>query len=318
MRIAFVGGTRFIGRAAVEAALATGHDVVTIHRGEHPAPAALTAAGARDILADRTDPAALRAALSAHGPDVVVDTWAMTRTHAEILLAALDGVTGRVVVLSSQDVYAQFGMLNGLPAPPPEALVTEASPLTIPTPFRGLGGHPGGPNYDKKDVERVLATATGEVLDSSVALRLPAVYGRGDSTRRFGAIVDALDAGRPLPCQDDARWRWTHAHVRDVAHAILLAAEAKELGADLRIYNVGEASTPTMRERAESLAQAMGVAVRWEPTDGAPPDGFASLGRMPTDLVVSSAAIRADLGVHEVTTEPQRLADTIEWLRESR
>ena len=318
MRFVIVGGTRFIGRASAGAALSAGHGVVLLHRGEHAAPPELLEQGAVDVRTDRNDARALRRALAAHVPDVVIDTCAMTRAHAETLVAATEGVTGRVVVLSSQDVYAQFGLLNGLPCPAPEAVVTESSPLTVPYPFRTVGGHPGGPDYDKKDVEQVIRDACSDSkLEGAVVLRLPAVYGPHDPQRRFGAIVDAIDCGTAtLPHCGGARFRWTHAHVLDAAHAILRAAEACPSGA--HVYNVGEQDTPTMRERAEALARAMGRRVAWQAETGVLPDDLALLGEMPTDLVVSSTAIRHDLGVCEVTNEEERLAGTIAWLRESR
>ena len=205
-RIAFIGGTRFIGHAAAACAVLRGHDVTVIHRGVHRSEVE----GVRSIAADRADPAALRAALTTARPDVVVDTRAMTAADTTATLDALRGVCDALVVLSSQDVYAQFGALNGLPAPPPEPVVTESSPLTVPYPFRGLAEHDGGADYDKKDVERLV---TGARLRSATILRLPAVYGPRDPARRFGAIVDALD-GR----KDDGK-----TEVAAIGRVVLLA-----------------------------------------------------------------------------------------------
>jgi NAD(P)-dependent dehydrogenase (short-subunit alcohol dehydrogenase family) len=35
MRTLFIGGTRFVGRAMAEAAVAAGHDITLLHRGQH-------------------------------------------------------------------------------------------------------------------------------------------------------------------------------------------------------------------------------------------------------------------------------------------
>jgi nucleoside-diphosphate-sugar epimerase len=221
------------------------------------------------------------------------------------------------VVLSSQDVYAQFGRLNGLPAPEPEALVTESSPLTIPFPFREVGGHDAGPDYDKKEVEEVVREAVDEGAPGAAILRLPAVYGARDYRRRFGGIVDAVDEGvTVLPCAGGASFRHAHAHVLDVAHAIVLAAEHRLKG--FEVFNVAEAIVPTMRERAEALARVMGVRFRWLETSEPLPPRFATLGKMPNDLVTDTSRIRASLGFREVTTEDQRWTDTLAWLRASR
>lgn len=311
MRIAIIGGTRFIGHAVSALAVARGHDVAVLHRGIHPSEVA----GARPITVDRADPSALAETLARLAPEAVVDTRAMTRVDAEAAALAAKVAGAPVVVLSSQDVYAQFGALNGLPAPPPEAVVTEDSPLTVPFPFRGTQ-HDGGDDYDKKEVEAVYARAVVEGLPAVTVLRLPAVYGHRDPRRRFGALVDALDAGqRRFPCRGGARWRWTHAHVRDVAHSVILAAE--RIAPGFSTFNVGEAATPTMRERAEAIAGGAGAAIEWDETTEIPPP-LAWLGAMPSDLVVSSARIRAALGFAEITTEGERLADLVDGLRRSR
>jgi nucleoside-diphosphate-sugar epimerase len=267
--------------------------------------------GVRAIRADRRDAAALAAALAVVRPDAVVDTRAMTRADAETTLAALATTRAPVVVLSSHDVYAQFGRLNGLPAPAPEDVVTEDSPLTIPFPFRSVADHPGGPDYDKKLVE----AAFRDHAPAATILRLPATYGPRDPRRRFGALVDALAAGtREFPRADGVAWRCTHAHVADVAHAIVLAAEARADG--YHAYNVGEAATPTLGERLEAFAVHMGLPMRWVDASNTLPAGLEWLAPTSNDLVVSSARIRAALGFREVTTPAQRLATTLAWLRE--
>lgn len=313
MKIALLGGTRFIGHAAAALAAARGHDVFVLHRGKH----ASELSAVQPIAVDRADPSALCETLARLGADVLVDTRAMTRLDAEVTALAIKVLALPVVVLSSQDVYAQFGRLNGLPGPEPEAVVTESSPLTIPFPFRGIAEHDGGPDYDKKDVEEVVRDAVGEGAPGATILRLPAVYGARDYRRRFGGIVDALDRGATeLPCAGGAAFRLSHAHVTDVAHAIVLAAERGPKGVE--VFNVGEEAVPTMRERAEALARVMEVPFRWVETAEPLPAPFALFGRLASDMVVDTTRIRARLGFSEVTTEEQRLTDTIRWLRASR
>lgn len=313
MKIALLGGTRFIGHAAAAHAAARGHDVFVLHRGKHPSELPAV----QPIAVDRADPSALCETLARLGADVLVDTRAMTRLDAEVTALAMKVLALPVVVLSSQDVYAQFGRLNGLPGPEPEAVVTETSPLTIPFPFRGVAEHDGGPDYDKKDVEEVVRAAVSEGAPGATILRLPAVYGARDYRRRFGGIVDTFDAGvTELRCAGGAAFRLSHAHVADVAHAIVLAAEQRLKGAE--VFNVGERVVPSMRERAEAFARIMGVQVRWVETAPPLPAPFALFGKLANDMVVDTTRIRARLGFSEVTTEEQRLTDTIQWLRASR
>ncbi|MBI3200797.1 MAG: NAD-dependent epimerase/dehydratase family protein [Myxococcales bacterium] len=308
MHLAFIGGTRFIGRAAARRALAAGHRVSVLHRGQH----ACDVKGAVDVRVDRQDPSALCAALARAAPDAVIDTRAMTRADAQVTVLALRLLGVPAVVLSSADVYAQFGRLNGHPAPEVEALVVESSPLTVPHPFRGMAGdHPA--DYDKKDVEHELEQAGVAAL----VLRLPAVYGSGDHRRRFGGVVDRLDAGqRELPLQGGGVFRQSHAHVEDVAHAIVLGAERWRTG--FAAMNVAERATPTMRERADAIADAMGTRIEWRDEPGDLPPDLGFLGRMPNDLVLGTELVRRRLGFDEVTTNDARLRDLITGLRKSR
>ena len=70
MRLLVLGGTHFLGRHVVTAALERGHEVATSTRGVSGEPPA----GVRALHGDRDDPAALPAALDGALPDLVVDT----------------------------------------------------------------------------------------------------------------------------------------------------------------------------------------------------------------------------------------------------
>ena len=66
--------------------------------------------------------------------------------------------------------------------------------------------------------------------------------GRRSREEEQPEILDALDAGIGALPRIGGSWRWTHAHVRDVAYAIVLAAEQCEGGT----FNIGESETPTI------------------------------------------------------------------------
>lgn len=310
MRITFVGGTAFIGHAAACDAVGRGHDVTCIHRGLHKNEVD----GTTSIIAGRADPDALSAAIRKSAPDVVVDTHALTRVDAETGVRAVRDLDVPLVVLSSQDVYAQFGKLLGHPAPDPEDIVTEESPLTVPYPFRGKREHSGGDAYDKKDVELVYRHAE---LPGTIVLRLPATYGPRDPQRRFGWLLDAIDAGTTeFLHKGGGTWRWTHSDVRDAGRAIVLAAEARAEG--FRIYNLGEEDPPTMREWTDCIAGGAGVSLLWREAESELPEQFDYLGASRHDFVVSSERIRMELGFREVTTRESRLTGLVDWLRDSR
>jgi nucleoside-diphosphate-sugar epimerase len=70
MRIAILGGTRFIGRAVLEQLAGEGHELLVVHRGEHE-PAGLTEVEHAHV--DRNDGTALAAALKPFEPEALVD-----------------------------------------------------------------------------------------------------------------------------------------------------------------------------------------------------------------------------------------------------
>ncbi|MET7423830.1 NAD-dependent epimerase/dehydratase family protein [Dactylosporangium sp. NPDC005555] len=99
MRILIVGGTRFVGRHITEAALAAGHDVTLLHRGQTGAdlfPAA------KHLHADRN---ALPDGLFEGVWDATVDVSAYFPRQVHELADALDGSGGRYVYISSVSVY---------------------------------------------------------------------------------------------------------------------------------------------------------------------------------------------------------------------
>jgi 2'-hydroxyisoflavone reductase len=101
MRVLMLGGTHHVGRAVVETAVARGDHVTTLNRGmtgqDRP--------GVRALRADRTDPAALRAALGGESWDAVIDTWSGAPRVVADAAALLSGRAGHYGYVSSRSVY---------------------------------------------------------------------------------------------------------------------------------------------------------------------------------------------------------------------
>lgn len=316
MRIFFLGGTRFIGHAAAAHAIAAGHVVAVAHRGKTPS----LLPDAEDVLVDRDDPSALARVVAQWKPDAVVDTRAMTRSEAECSALAIKTARARAVVLSSADVYAQFGRLNGLPsASPDRAVLDESAPLSPPFPFRAIGPHEGGPDYDKKDVEAVFRGLPRETGAPAVVLRLPIVYGPRDPKRRFGVLVDALDRGiTRIPIVGGAQLALSHVDVADVAQAILLAATSSALAPLAHVFNVGEAVVPTMAERARVIARVMDRPLDLVESDEPLAPEWGLFGRFPCDVILDTTRIRDALGFAELAPLERSMARLVTALRESR
>ena len=172
MRLLVLGGTRFVGRAVVDAALERGWDVDAVHRG---VTGRLTD-GARTLRVDRTDPAALSAALGDGRWDAVLDTWAGAPRVAAVAAELLADRTGRAAYVSSRSVYA---------APQPGS--DESAPV--------VDGDPAGEqvayDVDKRGGELAwLAAVPGTLL-----LRAGLVLGPHEDIGRLPWWLDRISRG---------------------------------------------------------------------------------------------------------------------------
>ncbi|MFT3967585.1 MAG: hypothetical protein QM690_17055, partial [Sphingobium sp.] len=197
-----------------------------------------------------------------------------------------EGRAGRMVLVSSSDVYRAYGRLTkSEPGPPEPVPLDEDAPLrSVLFPYRGMEAQLGdyARDYEKILAEQALREA-GE-LDWTI-LRLPKVYGRednGDLATIYGfAAVPA--------------WRWTHGHVQNVAAAIVACSD--HANARNRIFNVGEESTPSMAERLAMLPKR----------DMEPPDLPSFDFDQP--LVLDTARIRSIVGYREIVNERSAMID---------
>ncbi|WP_211269269.1 NAD-dependent epimerase/dehydratase family protein [Saccharothrix syringae] len=132
MRLLVLGGTHFLGRAVVSAALERRWDVTVFRRG-------ISGVDPADVLSlrgDYSDPRDV-ARLADHGPwDAVVDTLAYVPRETSTVARVLRNHVQRYVVVSSVSAY------RGWPLEP----LTEASPVLDCPPDAGPGyGHDGDP-----------------------------------------------------------------------------------------------------------------------------------------------------------------------------
>ncbi|MCZ2804415.1 NAD-dependent epimerase/dehydratase family protein [Modestobacter sp. VKM Ac-2983] len=170
MRLLVLGGTHFLGRHVVTAALERGHEVATFTRGVSGAPPA----GARALIGDRDDPVALPAALDGWSPELVVDTSCQTRAAAEHAATALADVAG----------YAFVSSLNAYRNWPPGPIAGEQEPTW------DSDEDSYGPV--KAAAERVLVAALGERF---LTARAGLVVGPHDPLYRLGWWLDRIAAG---------------------------------------------------------------------------------------------------------------------------
>ena len=316
MRVLIIGGTGFIGPYVVTDLAAAGHEVTIFHRGEHEPllPSSVRHFHGPDA---RYPVIKFPAELVSWQPEVVLHMVAMGEQDADAAVRTFRGVARRLVVLSSGDVYAAYGVLIGtqdaIVAP---GLLKEDSPLRDNLyPYRKTARGPDDwiYHYEKILVERVVISASDP---APTILRMPAVFGPGDKRHGFFPYLKRMDDRRPAILLDEhlAHWRWTHGYVKDVAAAITLAVLDDR--AANRIFNVGEQRTPTTEERLRLLSSLTG----WKgeiirlPRATLPVhlrDGY----NYSCDLAYDTSRIRQDLGYKEIISAEESLRETIADLR---
>jgi nucleoside-diphosphate-sugar epimerase len=287
---------------------AAGHEVVVFHRG-------LTAPdlpqGVGRITGDRKDLGSFAGELRRFAPEVVLDMIPMNEDEARDLIGVFEGISRRVVAVSSQDVYRAYDRVTGRdPGPPDRIPLTEEAPLRERLyPYEREGVE----DYEKILVERVVMDTPD--LPGTI-LRLPAVYGPGDYQHRLFEYVRRMDDGRPaiLLGEGMASWRWTHGYVEDVASAIVLAVTDERAAG--RVYNVGEADPLSWAEWVREIGRAAG----WDGEVVAVPGD-----RLPEHLdwgldteqhwVADTTRIRQELGYREEIPREEALRRTVEWER---
>jgi nucleoside-diphosphate-sugar epimerase len=310
MRVLVLGGTGFIGGAVVRRLLEDGHAVAAFHRGEtNP-----QAAGAETIRGDRAALISHRDTFHRFAPDAVVDTIAYTEADARGLVETFRGIAPRIVVLSSQDVYAAYGRLLRLERGSVDrSAATEDSPLrTSRHPYRGIS-KPGemAYDYDKIPVEDIVRGRAGVPV---TILRLPMVYGPGDRQRRLAPYVRRMAAGDTEIRIDRAKaaWRCTRGFVENVAAAIALAVTDPRAAG--RVYNVGESDALTEAEWIRAVAVAAGWRGRVREIDREElPEGEREPYEFAHDLVADTSRIRRELGFDERVGRDEALRRSVEW-----
>lgn len=303
MRLLVIGGTRFVGRHLVEAALARGDAVTLFNRGRSgPAPA-----GVAQRTGDRRGD--LSALAGGHW-DAVVDTCGYLPREVAAMAAVLRGRVGRYLFVSSVSVYAATAVGNT----EDDALATTDDPDT-----EVVDGRSYGPL--KALCEAALQAALGA---QATVVRPGLIVGPHDPTQRFtywpARLARAAVDGAPVlaPGRPDAPVQWIDA--RDLAAFLLRLIDDDRGG----VFNaVGE--PVTMSALLQACARAAGVqpALRWvdmatlqarglQPWTDLPlalPDDAEHAGFMRTDATRARAA--------GLQTRPlaQTVADTLAWWR---
>src|SRR5437762_2658684 len=105
MRVLVIGGTGFIGPDVVRRMTEHSHQVTVFHRG---VTRASLPAGVHEIIGDRRSLPEFSGEFARFKPDVVIDIICTSQQQAQMSLDTFRGIAGRLVVLSSCDVYRAY------------------------------------------------------------------------------------------------------------------------------------------------------------------------------------------------------------------
>ncbi|MDC9823525.1 NAD-dependent epimerase/dehydratase family protein [Devosia sp. ZB163] len=317
MTIAIISGTGFLGTATARRLRERGADVLVVARGK--SPVALPD-GVKFEKADRMDSARIAELLKANGVTAVIDIFALSLKNSEPVIEAAAKAGARYILVSSTDVYSNYGGLLKKEAPPvrPDP-ATEDSPLrALRYPYRGNPRRPQGveddlfENYDKIPIEEY-ALAHG--APEATVMRLPMIFGPDDKQHRFGWAIKGAKKGEPFRLdRRGAGWLNSYAYIDDVAEALTLAALSPEAAG--RVYNVAQPFVRTQADWARTILTLMGLdseIVLVDPADNGVLADRADSSDLAYPLTLDSQRIRAELGYSEIVPEEQALRRTIEW-----
>jgi nucleoside-diphosphate-sugar epimerase len=314
MNVLIIGGTGSIGPYLVRELAREGHNLTLFNRGQSLSE---IPPGVLRIAGDRKNLLSFKEEFKRVGPEVVVDMCAFRKREAVDLMNTFRGIAGRVVAISSQDVYRNNEILWKLatdaPDPPPYTETSRLRSLFYIARSRAKDPEDLFYDYEKIDVERAVMHDS-EI--SGTVLRLPMVYGPGDRAHRMFPYLKRMDDGRPaiLISEAAAGWLWTRGFIEDVAHSISLAVlDSRAAG---RTYNVGE---PDPISEFDWISR-IGMAAGWTGEIARVPGDLMPVHlRMDLDwrchLVADTNRIRSELGYSEGLPREARFDKTVQWER---
>jgi len=294
MRLLVLGGTKFLGRAVVEAALARGHDVTLFNRGRTN-PELFPEV--EKIRGDRTQDLN---ALAGHRWDAALDMATFLPRVVRLSSGALRDAVARYVYVSSISAYADQSV-------PP----VEGNPVAV----------LADPNSESLDdygpLKATCEQIVGDTFDKRALIIRPGlIVGPHDPTDRFTYWPRRIaQGGRVLaPAPPDAPVQFID--VRDLAAWVVHAAEAELDG----IYNATGEPLTFERFLEECRRVAGDAEIAWVESERLVDAGVAEWTELPlwivspeysaTHLADVSRAVAAGLRFRPLA---QTIRDTLAW-----
>jgi nucleoside-diphosphate-sugar epimerase len=306
MKLLVLGGTHFVGRAIVEAAVTEGMDVTTLNRGRSAIPGVTV----RALVADRTDPAALRAALGDGEWDAVIDTWSDAPLAVATACGQLKDRTGHFGYVSTISVYAE----------PVPAGADETAPVVDADPDSPVGIEDIS-NYAaaKRGGELAVLRAFG---DGALIARPGLILGPYENVGRLPWWLRRIERGGRVLAPGDPDKSFQYVDARDLASWMLAAASDRTGGAFNLVNRPGATTIGELLDLAVRVTGSKAELV-WTPQERVLEAGISPWTELPIwvprdpeydamETMDTSAAIAAGF-----TSRPLRetVADTWAWLQ---
>jgi len=307
MRVAFVGGTHYVGPVAVPLLLEAGHEVVVAHSGAHEHPAVADVEhlhGPRDELLAEGGP------VERWSPEVLIDTFApgATADKGQALAAcASRSGSAQVVAVSSMDVYqhcVHAGIADGTGVVP---LTPQRLPLYEDAPLRDKPYPGGSPEHDNVAMEGALG-GTARVT----VLRPGAIYGPYLNARERYFVELVRDGVRELKLPDRGQQIFHAVAVERVGRTVVASLERAPEG--FWACNVVDPTYSTFAGLAGEVGRLLDW--HWEPVEVP----FAEADHpwaTAHPIIGSDRRLRQVLEVEDPDS-CDALAETIGWLWEHR
>jgi len=307
MRVAVIGGTRFVGPVTVRLLMDAGHEVCVAHTGAHEDEAVNSIV---HLHGDRKELLGERGAVEVWGPDVLIDTFpgGATAEKGQQLARCASRIGARVVAVSSMDVYqhcVDAGVADG-----GGFLQLSIDPIPLNEDARKRQGpYPGGSAaHDNVAMEAALH----EEHCPAVVLRPGAIYGPHPTTREWELVRLIAQGQRRLSLPAGGVQVFHRVAVERVARAVLGAA--KHQPREIWPCNVVD----PLDWDYSGLTRRIAIILdwEWEPEDVAftATDHPWQVGH---PVLCSDRRLRDTLNVQDPDPN-DALRETIEWLWEHR
>lgn len=254
MRVLVAGATGVIGRELIPLLQGVGHEVAALTRSDGPRADALREGGVQALHADALDASAVRDAVRAAEPDVIVNMLTAIPARIDPRRFARDfGPTNRLRTEGTRNL-ADAAERCGVPRLISQGLAfvydpRDREPAGEDAPWWADPPAPFVPVLEAlRELEHVTVDAGGLVL------RFGHLYGPGTAFAADGATIDAIRARKmPVIGGGDGVFSFLHAH--DAATAVLASLDRSITGA----LNVVDDDPAPVRAWLPYLATLLGA-----------------------------------------------------------